>query len=41
MGAIGIWRIRDGQIVEHWYKSDTLCFLQQLGVVPTPEQAGD
>jgi predicted ester cyclase len=38
MSSIGIWRIRDGKIVEHWYEADNLGVLQQLGVVPAPEQ---
>jgi predicted ester cyclase len=38
MSAIAIWRIRDGKIIEHWHESDNLGLLEQLGVVPTPEQ---
>jgi predicted ester cyclase len=34
MGAIGIWRIQDGKIVEHWYESDNLGVMQQLADVP-------
>jgi predicted ester cyclase len=31
-------RIRDGKIVEEWSNGDDLGRLQQLGVVPTPEE---
>jgi steroid delta-isomerase-like uncharacterized protein len=37
--AISIHRVRDGKIAETWEVWDTLGFLQQLGVVPTPEAA--
>lgn len=40
LSAIAIWRIRDGQIIEHWHEADTLGLMQQLGVAPTPEQTG-
>jgi predicted ester cyclase len=38
----GIWidRITHGQIVERWSQFDQLGMLQQLGVIPTPEQPG-
>jgi hypothetical protein len=39
LSAIGIRRITDGKIVEHWYEADNLGLMQQLGVVPMPEQA--
>jgi predicted ester cyclase len=37
----GIWieRIADGWIVERWGEVDMLGVMQQLGVIPTPEQA--
>ena len=41
MSAIGMWRMADGKIVEHWYEADNLGMMQQLGVVPTPEHATD
>jgi predicted SnoaL-like aldol condensation-catalyzing enzyme len=41
MSAIAIWRIHDGKIVEHWHESDNLGLLQQLGVVPAPEQSAN
>jgi steroid delta-isomerase-like uncharacterized protein len=34
--AISIHRMGDGKIAETWEVWDTLTFLQQLGVVPTP-----
>jgi steroid delta-isomerase-like uncharacterized protein len=36
MSAIEIDRIVGGKFVESWVKLDTLGFMQQLGVVPTP-----
>jgi steroid delta-isomerase-like uncharacterized protein len=38
--GIDIDRIADGKVVECWTNMDDLGLLQQLGVVPTPEQAG-
>ena len=40
VSAIGIDRIVDGKLVEHWSSFDALGMMQQLGVIPTPEQAG-
>jgi predicted ester cyclase len=37
--GINIFRIVNGQMVEHWGLADRLSALQQLGVVPTPGQA--
>ncbi|HEX9994770.1 MAG TPA: ester cyclase [Acidimicrobiales bacterium] len=34
--AISIHRVEDGKVAETWEVWDTLGFLQQLGVVPTP-----
>jgi len=34
IGEIHIFRIADGQIVEHWDQIDTLSMLQQLGALP-------
>jgi steroid delta-isomerase-like uncharacterized protein len=31
-------RIVDGKIMEHWGQPDSLGLLQQLGVIPTPQQ---
>jgi steroid delta-isomerase-like uncharacterized protein len=33
-------RIADSKIVERWAETDTLGMLQQLGVIPSPGQAG-
>ena len=33
-----IHRFADGKIVERWWSKDVLGILQQLGVIPTPEQ---
>jgi hypothetical protein len=35
---IGIDRVVSGKCVETWVRSDTLGFMQQLGVVPTPKK---
>lgn len=37
--GITIERIADGKIVECWTEIDDLRLLQQLGVIPSPEQA--
>jgi steroid delta-isomerase-like uncharacterized protein len=37
--SIDIIRIAGGKLVEHWGEMDMLGLLQQLGVVPLPEQA--
>jgi predicted ester cyclase len=34
IGEIHIFRIRDGQIVEHWHQHDQVGMMQQLGVMP-------
>ena len=39
VSLIIIYRIANGKIVEHWMNADQLGMMQQLGVVPTPEQA--
>lgn len=36
--GINIFRIVNGKMVEHWGLADRLSALQQLGVVPPPEQ---
>jgi hypothetical protein len=40
MTGISIFRIENDKIVEDRVAEDTFGFLQQLGVIPTPEQAG-
>ncbi len=37
--VVDIVRVANGQIVEHWAVSDNLSLLQQLGAIPTPDQA--
>src|SRR6266849_2137329 len=37
--GISIYRVANGQIVEHWGEMDFLGVLQQLGLAPAPEQA--
>ena len=36
--GIDINRIADGKIAERWANFDALGLMQQLGVIPTPEQ---
>jgi predicted ester cyclase len=36
---IHVCRIADGKLVEHWANLDQLGMMQQLGVVPPPEQS--
>jgi steroid delta-isomerase-like uncharacterized protein len=36
--AMGIFSISDGKIVESWVASDQMSLMQQLGVIPTPEE---
>ncbi len=40
VAGIDVFRIAGGQIVELWQHFDQLGMLQQLGVIPTPEQSG-
>lgn len=37
--GVGIGRIENGRIAETWAEYDALGMMQQLGVVPAPEQA--
>ena len=39
IGLIDIVRIADGKVVEHLSMGDNLGMMQQLGVIPTPEQS--
>jgi predicted ester cyclase len=34
------YRIEDGKIVDHWMVIDTASFMQQLGMMPSPERSG-
>jgi predicted ester cyclase len=38
MQAIDVMRFAGGKAVEHWGNQDDLGMMQQLGVIPTPEQ---
>ncbi len=38
--AQDMYRVVEGKIVEHWGGPNQLSLLQQLGVLPAPEQAG-
>jgi len=40
MSGISIHRIADGKIVEEWDIYDRMGMMQQLGVIPMPEQEG-
>ena len=35
-----IVRMANGKMVEHWANLDQVGMLQQLGVIPAPDQAG-
>lgn len=37
--SMDINRIADGRIAERWHEYDALGMMQQIGVVPTPDQA--
>jgi predicted ester cyclase len=37
--GVNVARFVDGKIVESWFNFDMLTLLQQLGAIPTPEQA--
>jgi predicted ester cyclase len=38
---IGIYRTKDGKLVERWLEYDSLGFFQQLGVVPSIAEDGE
>jgi steroid delta-isomerase-like uncharacterized protein len=38
VSGISVYRISNGQIVEHWGEMDTLGLMQQLGMIPEPGQ---
>lgn len=37
--SITIFQLANGKIIEAWYAADHLSFMQQLGVIPTPQAA--
>jgi hypothetical protein len=39
MELIDIVRVSDGKVVEYWSMGDTLGMMEQLGVIPQPEDA--
>ena len=39
ISGISVYRLRDGQIAEHWLNWDTLGMLQQLGAIPASGSA--
>lgn len=38
--GIDVYRIRDGQMTEHWNAVDLFGFYKQIGLIPDPEAAG-
>ena len=34
IAAVGVYRLRDGKVVEHWGMNDALALLIQLGAIP-------
>ena len=40
MTGIEIFRIKDGKIIELWGEANLLGLMQQLGIIPTPEEQG-
>jgi predicted ester cyclase len=34
--ATAVYRVKDGQLTEHWGETDSLTLMQQLGVIPAP-----
>jgi predicted ester cyclase len=39
VGYIDIWRVANGRGKDNWVQMDMLGLMQQLGVIPAPEQA--
>lgn len=40
LSGIDIHRLRGGRLAEHWHVVEELQMLQQLGVIPQPQEAG-
>lgn len=40
VSGVDVHRLRDGRMAEHWHVVEELQMLQQLGVVPVPQEAG-
>ncbi len=34
--ATAVYRVKDGQLIEHWGETDSFTLMQQLGVIPAP-----
>ena len=41
LAGIHLWRVADGQLVEHRANNDDLGLLRQLGAIPAPGQGGE
>ena len=39
IAGIDIYRLEDGKLAEHWHVVDMLAHMQQLGLLPTPQDA--
>ena len=39
MSGLELFRLEGGKIAECWLAYDNLSLMQQLGIIPTPEQA--
>ncbi len=40
IGEIHVFRLRDGQVTEHWHQFDQLGLMRQLGALPGPPAGG-
>jgi len=34
--ATAVYRVKEGQLIEHWGETDSFTLMQQLGVIPAP-----
>jgi steroid delta-isomerase-like uncharacterized protein len=41
IAGIDVYRLEDGRLAEHWHVVDQLALLQQLGVLPQPQEAAE